>query len=500
MQTEIETSEQLPEVVPQNIIRVETALSRYPAHRLSKKGMMDITVTETTNDGEVRVKWVVSHNSRHGQPGPLAYKIDTLIVNRRIEESTRPVPRRIRLGSLSQVCKELGLSDSGKNRNNIRESLRQNAFAGISACIRYRQRNGRERTLEADFTRYSVVFTGESFPDEDRRADAVYIILNDVFMQVINGAMTRPLDYEYLKELSAGPQRFYELLSYQMFAALKNGRPQARLVYSEFCVYAPQTRYFDSNRVHKQMAKVHAPHKESGYIRAIEFQVTTDAQNKPDWVILYTPGPRARAEYRAFTKRGGPTVLEVEQGPPVLDAPQQLSELERELVLRGVTESSARELAAEYSEERVRTQIEHIDFVVETEPKKIANRGAYLAKAIRDNFDAPPDFEPKATREERKRVEQEQRRQKEAQERAVRAEKRREDEMQRKVQEYWDTLNKDEQQELETRALAGAGAEELATYEAAKAKSLRDMARGHIRRSYIRKLIEAQEQNNNPKR
>ena len=46
--------------------------------------------------------------------------------------------------------------------------------------------------------RYSVVFTGEKLPD-GRKADAVYIVLNDIYMQVLNGAMTRPLDYDYLK-------------------------------------------------------------------------------------------------------------------------------------------------------------------------------------------------------------------------------------------------------------------------------------------------------------
>ena len=49
----------------------------------------------------------------------------------------------------------------------------------------------------------------------------VYIMLNDIFMQVINGAMTRPLDYDYLKSLPPAPQRFYEFLSYQMYAAMK---------------------------------------------------------------------------------------------------------------------------------------------------------------------------------------------------------------------------------------------------------------------------------------
>ena len=45
---------------------------------------------------------------------------------------------------------------------------------------------------------------------------------------------------------------------YQMYAALKNDRPRAKLVYSEFCTYAPQTRHFDWERVRSQMNKIHA--------------------------------------------------------------------------------------------------------------------------------------------------------------------------------------------------------------------------------------------------
>src|SRR5262249_27536555 len=223
-----------------------------------------------------------------------AYKLDTLIINRRIEEAARPIPRIIKLGSLRDICRELGQTE-GKNVNSIRKALRQNAFAGITAKIRYRQNDGTERTLEAAFTRYHVVLTGEDLPD-GRKADAVYIVLSDIYMQVINGAMTRPLDYDYLKGLPPAPQRFYELLSYRMYATLKNDRPRAKLSYSYFCIYPPQTRYFDWEPARKQMVKVLAPHRKSGYIAQVEYQQTADGAGRHDWLMFFTPGPKARAE------------------------------------------------------------------------------------------------------------------------------------------------------------------------------------------------------------
>src|SRR5947209_3447895 len=81
-----------------------------------------------------------------------------------------------------------------------RRALKQNAGAFITARRSYRSVDGTEFTAEISDTRYGVVFTGEKFPD-GRRADAVYILLHDSYRDVLNSAPTRPLDYDYLKDL-----------------------------------------------------------------------------------------------------------------------------------------------------------------------------------------------------------------------------------------------------------------------------------------------------------
>jgi hypothetical protein len=125
-----------------------TALSRYPVHRLARKGDIRIEVCE--GNRETALHWEVSHNSEYGQPGPLAYKLDTLIINRRIEEAFRPIPRLIKLGSLHDICKELGVSE-GKNKSSINKSLYQNSSAFITAKIHYKTGDGSDRVLESGF-------------------------------------------------------------------------------------------------------------------------------------------------------------------------------------------------------------------------------------------------------------------------------------------------------------------------------------------------------------
>src|SRR5438067_13870410 len=94
-----------------NRIRVETALSRFPLHRLAKKGNISIDLQRVNEAGEADFRWEVTYNVKHGQPGPLAYKVDTLVINRRVDEVRRPLPEIIKLGSLSTICLELGLAD-----------------------------------------------------------------------------------------------------------------------------------------------------------------------------------------------------------------------------------------------------------------------------------------------------------------------------------------------------------------------------------------------------
>src|SRR5512135_787067 len=480
--------EQNPELVPLNVIRVETTLSRYPVHRLAKQGTIGIEIREESETGDVLIRWEVDHGKKYGQPGPLAYKLDTLIVNRRIEEASRPIPRIIKLGSLHDICRELGISE-GKSRDNIKKALYQNASAFITAKLRYRLGDGSEKSLEAGFTRYAVVFTGEKLSD-GRRADAVYLELSDRFMQVINSAQTRPLDYDYLRDMPPASQRLYELLSFQIHAAFKHDRPRAKLCYSEFCRYAPLSRFSKWDQVRPQMARIHRPHLKSGYLGSVEFEQTAAPDGQADWVMHYTPGPKAHAEYRAFTKRGAPQLLEIEQPSLALlpSPPPELTPLAQELINRGVTASTAYELVAAYPEEQIRRQLEQTDWLKKKTPNKITNVGAYLAQAIREDFAPPPGFESQADRVKRREAEAAKRHEEQEEARRRRADEARARAEQIRILDYWNALNAAEQQRLEAEALEQAEEpaarnyrELLATQNPLARSALRCIREAHIR-------------------
>jgi len=381
------------ELTPQNTIRLETAFSRFPVHKLARRGNINIEIMETTPTGEIKTKWGVDYPKKAGQPGPLAYKVDTLVVNRRIDDERPSIPKVIKLGSLSEICRELGMRVSGGNSNELKKAIHQNASAYITAKINYKTANGAENVIEAGFSRYSVIFTGEKLPD-GRKANAVYLILNDVYLKVLNEVQTRPLDYDYLRDLPPAAQRFYELIGYQIYAVLKHERPRARLSYSDFCTRAPQTRYFDWEHVRKQMYKVHAPHLKSGYLAKVEFQELQSESGELDWLILYTPGSKARAEFRAFTqpKKASPVKSSREKQPAELFLAQDndpssttCDPLIEQLLKFGISEAKARNLV-ETHREASEAQIAAFLYREVKQPK---NAAGWLVAAIEGNYTLP---------------------------------------------------------------------------------------------------------------
>jgi hypothetical protein len=211
------------------------------------------------------------------------------------------------------------------------------------------------------------------------------------------------------------PQRLYELLSFRVFAALKNGRDKARYLYSDFCAFAPQTRYFEYDKVKKQMYKVHAPHKNAGYIVKAELEPTTDDKGNPDWLMLYTPGPKAKREFsvavqqkvlpgsdeegmRAFIPKTKKTESKKTRKPENQQSTEKkaISAKEQELLTSllsfKVEEGKARELVDRFPE-RVEQELEAWPH---REKGSVKDPASWIIRAIeRGNYSQPSKVEAK---------------------------------------------------------------------------------------------------------
>jgi hypothetical protein len=420
------------EIIPTEIIRSETVLSRFPIHRLSKSGKVSIEIKVKNSEGELTTRWRVKN-----PPDPLGYKIDTLIINRRIEEAGKPVPKLIRLGSLSELSEELGLKNT-RNTDQIKNAIIQNVGAVITAKFNYKTKDGTERKIEIADTRYGAIFTGEELPNGDK-ADATYIILHDIYREILNSAPTRPLDYDYLKELTPIAQRFYELLSYQMFAAVKHRRT-AKMLYSEFCTYAPQTRFFDWEQVRPQMYRLHKPHLASGYVESIHFEQLRGDDGTLDWLFTYTAGRKAKGEHTfAMTSRKNlPKVKEIHKNPyqpPLIpeDPPPPLVP-EVELTFSAAEEELiSKMLGFKLSEKKARALIKSHRQAVEREISvfpyrllggEVKNLSGLFIKAVEEGYEAPQSFLESSKQAESKKQFEAKQKKNEEQDKAKREEQR----------------------------------------------------------------------------
>jgi hypothetical protein len=309
IRTQLPLEHETPTIDP---IRVEMLSTELPVHQLSKKGDLEIRIIRRAESrGQATLYWKVEPNLALGRPGQLAYHLDTWVINRRIDQLPRPIPRLIRVGDLRQIARELGY---GGDTSSVKRAFEQNASAFIRAKVAYVRKDGVTATLEGYFNRYNVIYRGQTLPG-GVGAETVYIALNDPYYDLVNNSRRRPLDYGYLRSLTPGAQRLYELLSPRMFAAIKNGHPSAWIRYSEFCTLAVARRQDTRRRMQTQMAAVHRPHLQSGYFESVSWRVERTSDGTADWTIHYVPGARARAEFSAFngTRPPVPAVTSVRE-------------------------------------------------------------------------------------------------------------------------------------------------------------------------------------------
>lgn len=377
-------------VVHLNRIRVESEFIRFPIHNLAARDGKTPTINIHGIDKSGReIHWEVSPNSKYGHPGELAYKLDTLIINKRIDEKRcyGEVPKILKLGSISDIAKEIRAQYSGRSAREIKKALLQNASTFITATFSYTTSEGSDQTLEIADTRYGVVFTGEKLPD-GRKADQVYVVMHDLYLNLLNSSRTRPLDYEYLKNLPPSSQRLYELISPIIFAAIKHNLPHAKYLYSSFSTFSALTRYSDQQKMAKQMYKIIKPHKDSDYIASVNYKETIDSMGRIDWEMQIVPGEKARKEHAAFT--GTEYVPKPEQKVlPLLEPQSEPTEVQRcaeSLRSLGVSGMTAQCLAQDFLE-RAKLWV-HIA-MSGCVSKKVKEPGAYLVKAIENDY-APP--------------------------------------------------------------------------------------------------------------
>jgi hypothetical protein len=143
---------------------------------------------------------------------------------------------------------------------------------------------------------------------------------------------------------------------------------------------------------------------------AQDYQEGVDREGNRDWEMLYTPGPKAIAEYNGFTNRQVRQHLsagsEARQRSPLpqqaaLDLVPGDNDSVSELIRRGITLPKAMDLVAHLKpEQSLADQLEYLDYVIANAPSgKFHNATGFYVTFIQDNTPIPETFATKRTRQ-----------------------------------------------------------------------------------------------------
>ena len=118
---------------------------------------MNIHIVRKNVRGELSLHWDISYSEKYGDARQLAYRLDTLVINRRIHEYGRPVPKAIYLGSLRSIAQELGLKrDTNKLKRHSSKTLLP-VFQPISTIL---QRTAPRKSFREPLPATKYGFTG----------------------------------------------------------------------------------------------------------------------------------------------------------------------------------------------------------------------------------------------------------------------------------------------------------------------------------------------------
>jgi hypothetical protein len=200
--------------------------------------------------------------------------------------------------------------------------------------------------------------------------------------------------------------------------------------------------------------------------------------------------PLAKEERYAKAGRGNWKIILIQKSPVSHQKPRksELSELEKELITRGVSSSKAAELVEKHPAERIRVKLEVFDWMLATKDKRATKSPAgYLVKSIEDDYAAPKGFETKADRAKREEAEREKRRQAAEARRQKDEAAAREEAIRKQIDAYWDSLDEQQRAKLDAEALERA---DQATRDAySNHPSLKNFYLRSLRAVHIRTLL-----------
>jgi hypothetical protein len=362
-----------------------------------------------------------------------------------------------------ELLKLLGWENKGRNYRRLSESLHR----WVTVTLKYDGcwwDNKRKRRVSASFHILDYVV----LPDADDPGEPSSFAWNKIFFKSCRDGNLKRLDLTtYFALKSAISKQLYRFLDKRFYI-----RPDWTFDLPELAFeHVGMSRNYAPRKIKEKIQPALDELEEVGFLEPMSAGDRYSKAGRGAWNI------------RVVRKRPAPAEAQPAETKPPEPEPEPTG-LERELVERGVAQAVAADLVRDFPADRLRRQIEVVDWLRETKPKRVKDVGAYLADAIRKDFAPPAGFRSQAERAEaeataRARLEREE----QARQATARAQAERD-----RIRAYWEDLPPKRRAAFEAEALAEADPTDRAAYEAATGPARRLLQVG-LREAHLRRLL-----------
>ena len=380
-----------------------------------------------------------------------------------------------------QLMQILGWPDRGQYYERITESL--NKWAGVTLV--YKKSWWDNASKKKGSLTFHILESVSIIEQADRRAcrsQQIELPLSSIrwsedFFKSFQANNLKKLDLEvYFSLESAISKQLYRFLDKRFYKKSEWTFDLRALA----CEHVGLSRNYESWKLKQRLQPAIDELTAVGFLKAMEPDERYKKAGRGEWTVTVRRNGTLKPR------------VELSEIPSEDEEKPEPSELEQELLDRGVTAKTARELVKDYPEEQIRRQIEQLDWEKKKGRKKISDPAAYLVQAIRDDYAVPDGFVSTAEREAKAKAELEQKRQAATAKHQKDKRDKQEAEIQSKIQAYWDGLSDAEQKTLKAEALKTVDPELSQSYLDAEAKRERfaeALFKISIRNPFIREKL-----------
>jgi hypothetical protein len=378
--------------------------------------------------------------------------------------------RRVEFGR-SDLIRMLGWPDSGFSYRRIATSLKR--WLGVSLVYENAWWDKRQQAWTTKGFHIIDNFELSGGRAKDGRGDLFpsHVLWNEVVFESFDAGYLKTIDYDFYRLLEhPAAKRMYRFLSKRMYRG-----PDLSFDLCDFAIahsgLSPNYRG-DAGKLKEKLRPALEELEAAGFLEPIS---KADRYRKigKNWEIR-------------LVRRATPSVVARPDQPG-----SEPSSLAAELAHRGVTGTTAADLARQYPADAIAAKIEVFDWLMEKQDKRVARSPAgYLVRSIADDYAAPKGFESKAARQARAEAKRQADQEVAEVRRRQREQEARDQGRRQAVDAYLERLTLAERKALEAEALAQASPEARQGYEETSARyrgtMLLTLVRAHVARELSR--------------